>query len=73
MEIDTPIVGTMKVEVKYEGHTGAQTLYVVEGCGPSLLGRDRLNEIRINWQEICMEISTIPSCHDLVEKYAEVF
>ena len=62
----------MKVEVKYEGYTGAQTLYVVEGCGPSLFGRDWLNEIRINWQEIRMEISTIPSCHDLVEKYAEV-
>ena len=68
-----PIVGTMKVEVKYEGYTGAQTLYVVEGCGPSLLGRDWLNEIRINWQEIRTVMSTIPSCHELVEKYAEVF
>ena len=64
------LIGTMKVEVKYEGYTGAQTLYVVEGCGPSLFGRDWLNEIRINWQEICTVMSTIPSC---VEKYAEVF
>jgi hypothetical protein len=59
--------------VKYEEYEGRQTLHVVEGCGPSLLGRDWMNNIRLNWQSIRSVSSEVPTCRDLVQKYAEVF
>ena len=67
------VVGTMSVRVKYEEYEGRQTLHVVEGCGPSLLGRDWMNNIRLNWQSIRSVSSEVPTCRDLVQKYAEVF
>ena len=44
-----PVIGMMKVQVKYGGYEGSQVLHVVDGCGPALLGRDW---IRLNWQEV---------------------
>ena len=37
------LVGKMAVEVKHNCYTGQHDLYVVEGSGPSLIGRDWLS------------------------------
>ena len=63
----------MSVRVKYQEYEGPQTLYVVEGCGPSLLGCNWMDDMRLNWQSIRSVSSSVPTCRDLVQKYAEVF
>ena len=46
-----PLDGEMTVEVRYGEQGGCLPLYVVEGNGPSLMGRDCLRQIRLD----CME------------------
>ena len=43
------VVGRMKVKVNYGETNKLLFLYVVKGQGPSLMGREWLNEININW------------------------
>ena len=40
------------MRVKYKGYRGSHDLTVVQGNGPSLLGRDWLSRIRLDWAEI---------------------
>ena len=70
-----PVVGQMTVKVKYGDYVGYHKLYVVKGKGPSLLGRDWLKHIRLDWANIkmlSMENSP-PALKELSDKYAEVF
>ena len=41
-----PVLGEMKVEVKYRSQTVTLTLTIVEGSGPSLFGRDWLGQLQ---------------------------
>ena len=47
-----PVVGCCSVNVEYNGQTGQFPLLVVDGSGPTLMGRDWLTQIRLNWREI---------------------
>ena len=47
-----PVVGTAQVNVKYQGQVATLPLIVVKGEGPSLLGRNWLGEVKLNWHEI---------------------
>ena len=70
-----PVVGQMTVDVRYGSQRGAHQLYIVKGSGPSLLGRDWLQSIRLNWASI-KTLTTYNSqltLHQVVQKYAEVF
>ena len=58
------VVGSMRAEVCYEGQNKTLTLYVVTGEGPSLLGRDWLTELQLNWHELSVLIN-----HTLYRKY----
>ena len=49
-----PVVGEMKVEVSYGEQNAKLSLYVVEGQGPSLMGRDWIRQIRLGWKSIGM-------------------
>ena len=42
------VTGEMQVEVSYGDYKGCLSLYVVEGTGPSLMGRDWLRLIRLD-------------------------
>ena len=55
-------------------------LYVVEGQGPGLMGREWLNEINLNWQELNQAVETTNNVEPmnsevgrLLQKYGNVF
>ena len=65
----------MQMLVQYEQYQGVHDIYVVEGDGATLLSRDWLQRIRLNWnslgiasvQEASMTLS------ELLQKYKPVF
>ena len=69
------VAGKMKVEVRYGGKVHMLQLYVVEGEGPSLLGRDWLLEIKLDWGSI--KVASVNAgareVEALLTKYQEVF
>ena len=69
------VVGQRTVEVKYQGYTGQHDLYVVAGNGPSLIGRDWLTHIRLDWGSIKSVARSDANLEveKLMEKYASVF
>ena len=70
-----PLAGEMTVEVSYGEQGGCLPSYVVEGNGPSLMGRDWLWQIRLDWKTI--GVASMVGCQDRVEalldQYPEVF
>ena len=46
------VLGTMNAVVQYEQQTQELPLTVVAGDGPSLLGRDWLQHLTLNWKKI---------------------
>lgn len=53
------VSGCVEVKVKYKGQVARLPLIVVEGNGHSLLGRNWLEHIVLDWRDIC-HISTTP-------------
>ena len=46
------VVGEMEVQVNYGAQSHNLLLLVVAGKGPSLVGRDWLQHIQLNWKTI---------------------
>ena len=69
------VLGQVAVTVSYHSQQGSYTLYVVKGAGPSLLGRDWLKHIRLDWKAIATTVNHInsPSYQILLDRYSEVF
>ena len=69
------VCGELKVQVKYGKLTKDCSLIVVEGDGPSLMGRDWLLKFRLDWQSIGqVQMQSIQDrLGPMLEKYAEVF
>ena len=53
-----PVVGSQDVKVQYEGQSAILPLIVVKGNVPTLLGRNWLDTIKINWYDIHYTPST---------------
>ena len=47
------VMGELLVQVTYEQQCEHLLIVIVAGDGPSLLGRNRLKHIRLNWNSIC--------------------
>lgn len=47
-----PLAGAIDVEIEYHGQRATVTLLMVEGEGPSLLARDFLHKIHLNWRKM---------------------
>ncbi|MDD9817031.1 MAG: reverse transcriptase domain-containing protein, partial [Gammaproteobacteria bacterium] len=74
---DEPIsvLGEMRVIVTYRQSTHNLTLYVVPGNGPSLLGRNWLQHIRLDWRSLGIATvqEVLSPVNALLKKYATVF
>jgi len=69
------VLGQLTVDVSYHNQQGLYTLYVVKGSGPSLLGRDLLKHIRLDWKGLTMAVNNIKllSYQSLMNQYSDVF
>ena len=68
------VAGELKVTVSCDKQYKQLTLYVVEGGGPCLLGRDWLQQIRLDWKNICsVKAEGKSQMEQLLQKYAQVF
>ena len=66
------------MNVKYEGQVKVLTVIVTPGSGPSLLGRNWLHHIRLNWKQIFNELKLSEEnesveLKSILDKYATVF
>ena len=66
-----PVVGSVEVNVVYKQQSAKLPLLVVHEDGLSLLGRNWLSQLKLDWQEI-HHLSTTP-LHTLLDKYDSVF
>ena len=66
-----PILGELSVCVCYDGRKHDLTVLVVKGNKPSLLGRDWLNVIRLNWVNV-FQVSS-QSLESMLKRYGNVF
>ena len=69
-----PVQGVLEVTVAYKDQSHKLSLVVVEGSGPSLLGRDWLRHIRLDWHQLnSVQVAIEELCENLVLKHAKVF
>ena len=76
-----PVKGMLSVTVTYGQQTHSDLkLLVVQGSGPTLMGRDWLRVIRLDWRNIAKVTLSVPSSGDLAsqvsalqDRYQEVF
>lgn len=64
-------MGTTEVRVLYEGQTPQLQLVVVKGKGPTLMGRDWLSKIRLDWSKIYYTWSA--GLESVLSEFKEVF
>ena len=67
------VVGVLNVQASYEGQNKVVQIHVVKGDGPSLLGRDWLQSIKLNWAQINLLSSPSPALDKLLDKHAALF
>ena len=76
-----PVKGVLSVTVKYgqQSHRNLKLL-VIQGSGPSLMGRDWLKVVRLDWRTITKVTSSVPTSANLPsqitalqDRYQEVF
>ena len=62
------VTDTLKVKVQYEDHFKKLVLVVTAGKGPSLLGRNWLNHINLNWKKLfAVCTARLGSLHTLMQ------
>ena len=65
------VLGSLQVYVSYEDEMLTLPLIVVQGSGLILLGRNRLQQIKLNWSKI-YAVSPKTSLNNVLEKYASL-
>ena len=69
-----PILGILNIPVSYHTQTVTVELVVVKGDGPSLMGRDLLQQIRLDWHSLHQIQSNLNSSLEaLLTKHQAVF
>lgn len=61
--------------VRYETYSGNHLLYMASGDGPTLLSRDWLQDINLNWQSLGIAYvqEKLPSLQSLLHMFDKVF
>ena len=71
-QVTIVVLSSLEVDVSYEDEMFTLPLIVVQGSGPSFLGRNWLQQIKLNWTKIRV-VSPKTSLNNLLEKYASLF
>ena len=70
-----PVVGMAEVDIEYKGQKQCMSLLVVPGNGSSLLCRNWLRHIQLDWREV-NRISTsgnsVEAAHSVLQKYPDL-
>ena len=64
-------LGVLSVKVRYGEQSKYLQLYVMKGIGPTLVGREWLHSIRLNWPVMLLE--TQSGFRDVLDRHAAVF
>ena len=67
------VLGSITVDVAYKGQSKTLSLLVVAGQGPSLLGRNWLKELQLDWQELYQINQSKDALQALLQKHKTVF
>ena len=67
------VLGSIEVGVVYKKQSYTLPLLVVAGNGPSLLGRDWLASIQLDWNELFYADHSSTRLQEVINKYSEVF
>eukprot|EP00731_Ephydatia_muelleri_P002173 Em0001g2173a len=77
------VLGEADVEVQYKGQPLKLRLIVVKGDGPSLMGREWIRRMEIDWKTLCRDsrlaIHQVPSqvlgspVESLIQRYSDLF
>ena len=67
------IVGAIDVEVEFKGQLEQLCLHVVKGDGPTLLGRDWLRKIKLDWKEMHSIHASPPDLESILARHSAVF
>ena len=67
------LVGMAMVRVRCGKQEEDLKLFVVEGNGPSLLGRDRLSKIQLNWKDIYTVHVKGTALEDVLASHSSLF
>ena len=66
------VIGSIVVDVEYEGQRESLQLHIVAGAGPMLLGQDWLHKLKLNWPAIC-HLSSSPTLESVLIMHNAVF
>ena len=66
-----PVAGAVDVRAEHNGQEVMLPLIVTKGTGPTLLGRNWLSSLPLNWKEV-FTIHTCKSLFDVLDSYSEV-
>lgn len=66
-----PVLGSTQVSVCYDNQVAQLPLIVVKGTGPTLLGRNWLLKIQLNWAKLYYASNS--DLQSIVDKYSAVF
>ena len=66
------VIGELEVSVRLDEQQECLNLLVVEGKGPSLLGRDWLNKFRLNWSQL-NQMRVANELNEVLENYTSLF
>ena len=67
------VLGCAWVRVVYKEQRVELPLLIVGGRGPSLLGRNWLTQLQLDWGSICTDKQDLPSLSSLLQKYRRLF
>ena len=68
-----PVIGAAYVKVEYRDRTKSLPVVVVEGVGPSVVGRGWIKALGVDWQKVHTVIAQEMSVQDIVMKHETVF
>ena len=66
------VVGSTMVQVEHNGQEVRLPLIVTQGNGPTLLGREWLSALRLDWQAIFL-LRTTSSLQEVLDEHVQVF